>query len=199
MKWVEKEFAKEIWVHINGQRTSDYWMKRWSMTQGIWTKIDWESIRRAMHEILVNHRQWVSKFVSGHFATGKNMYWWKFRTSSLCPRCKATNEDKQHILTCPALEARSLWEKSLKAVDLWLQDEGTDTQLREHLMNYLRSWPLPPTNSHAPPEFAEDQADIGHQYMMDGWLSREWRAHQEQAWKQIRSRRLSKWWTSKLI
>jgi len=50
-----------------------------------------------------------------------------------------------------------------------------------------------------PPAFAVDQADIGHQYMMDGWLSREWRAHQEQTWKQICSWKLSKRWTSELV
>jgi len=44
----------------------------------------------------------------------------------LCPRNGAPEEDKQHILTCPAPEARNLWEKSLKALDLWLHDEGTN-------------------------------------------------------------------------
>jgi len=55
-KWVEKDFAKEIQDHINGQQTIEYWMTRQSMTQGIWKKIDWESVGRAMYEIPVNHR-----------------------------------------------------------------------------------------------------------------------------------------------
>jgi len=71
MKQVEKDFATEIWDHINGQRTIEYWMTRQSMTQGIWKKIDWESVRRAMYEIPVNCRRWVTKYISGHFATGK--------------------------------------------------------------------------------------------------------------------------------
>jgi len=129
----------------------------------------------------------------------ENMCRWKFHMSSMCPRCKATDEDKQHILTCPAPEVRSLWEKQLKVIDLWLWDEGTDTQLRDHLMMYLRSWPLAPATSPMSPPFVEDQADIGHQYMMDRWLSQEWRAHQEQTWTQIHSQKLSKRWTSELI
>jgi len=124
---------------------------------------------------------------------------WKFCTSSMCPRCNATDEDKQHILTCPAPEARSLWAKQMKAIDLWLRDEGTDPQLREHLMNYLKSWPLAPATLPTSPPFMEDQDNIGHHYMMDRWLSQEWRAHQEQTWAQIRSRKSSKQWTSELI
>jgi len=66
-------------------------------------------------------------------------------------------------------------------------------------MIHLRSWPTTPATSTPSPSFAEDQAEIGHQYMMDGWLSQEWRAHQEQTWAQIRSRKSSKRWTSELM
>ncbi len=105
----------------------EYWKKRWELTQGIWNMIDWESIGRAMQEVPVNWQCWVAKYVSGHFAMGKNMCRWKFQTIMQCPRCHAPQEDKQHILTCPALITQELWEKSLKALDLWLQDEATDT------------------------------------------------------------------------
>jgi len=70
---------------------------------------------------------------------------WKFRLSMQCPQCNATQEDKQHILTCPTLIAQKLWEKSLKSLDLWLQDKATDIVLQEHLLNYRRSWPLAPS------------------------------------------------------
>jgi len=179
-KWVEKAFTNKIRDFINGQRTQEYWMKRRSMTQGIWQKIDWSLVGWAMYEIPINRQQWVAKYMSGHFATGKNMCRWKFCTSSKCTRCNTNEEDKRHILTCPAPEAQNLWDKHLKAIDLWLRDEGTNPQLREHLINHLRSWPLAPDISPPSPPFTADQADIGNQYMMDGWLSQEWRAHQEQ-------------------
>ncbi len=108
MKRVEKAFANEIRDYINGQRTQNYWMKWRSMTQGIWQRIDWTAVGQAMNEVQINCRQWIAKYVSGHFATGKNMCQWKFRTSSKCPRCNATEEDKRHILTCPAPEAQTL-------------------------------------------------------------------------------------------
>jgi len=199
MQRVKKSFANEIWDYINGQRTTEYWRKRRALTQGIWNTIDWESVRRAMQEIPVNKHRWVAKYVSGHFATGKNMCRWKFRMSMKCPWCDVPKEDKQHILTCPDPEARNLWEKLMKDLYLWLRDEGTDTYLREHLMNYLRSWPLPPSTSNPIPTFVADQEAIGHQYVWDGWLCHEWRAHQERLWKQTRSRKSSQRWTSKII
>jgi len=152
-----------------------------------------------MQEIPVNRRRWVSKYVSGHFATGKNMCQWHFRTSSQCPRCGDMLEDKQHILTCHAPEARELWETSLKAVERWLKDEGTDTMLREHLMDYLRSWSRTSPNPQAAPTYIAEQDAIGQHYIWDGWLSKAWREHQEQIWKQSRSRKSSKRWTTELI
>jgi len=126
---IEKSFATEIRDYINGQTTTTYWLKLRELTKGIWKKIDWESIGRAMQEIPVNQHRWVAKYVSGHFATGKNMCRWQFQSSSQCLRCGDPQEDKHHILNCHAPEARELWEKSLKAIECWLKEEGIDIGL----------------------------------------------------------------------
>jgi len=39
------------------------------MTAGIWKKIDWESIGRAMQEVPLHWQWWVTKYMSRHFAT----------------------------------------------------------------------------------------------------------------------------------
>jgi len=98
---------------------------------------------------------------------------WKFRTITKCPRCPELIEDKQHILECPNVEARKLWEKSIKQLDEWLQAEGTEKSIHEQLMHGLCSWTTPNllTTPNSPLK-AQDQ--IGKQYMWDGWLSREW-------------------------
>jgi len=100
---------------------------------------------------------------------------------------------------CPVPEARELWEKSLKALELWLKDEGTDINLHEHFMNYLRLWPAAnPTLLRSLP-FIVDQDDIGNQHIWDGWLCRRWREYQDQIWKQSKSHKSSRRWTSELI
>jgi len=60
---IKKSFAKEIQDYINGQTTTNYWIKQRELTKGIWKTIDWESIRCAMQEIPVNQHQWVAKYV----------------------------------------------------------------------------------------------------------------------------------------
>jgi len=53
-KRVEKHFGNTIRDHINGIATKAYWEKRRELTNGIWNKIDWESIARAMRETPFN-------------------------------------------------------------------------------------------------------------------------------------------------
>jgi len=75
---IEKDFNTNIRNHLNGQKTIEYWTKQRLMSQGIWNKINWTSIGRAMKELPINHQCWVSKYVSGHFTMGKNMQQWHF-------------------------------------------------------------------------------------------------------------------------
>jgi len=196
---VEKNFGNNIRDHINGIATKAYWEKRRELTDGIWNKIDWESIARAMREIPLNRQRWVSKYVSGHFATGKNMHKWKFRTATKCPRCPEPVEDKRHILECPNPTTRELWEKSIKQLDDWLKVEGTERLIRKQLLHGLRTWTTPEQLLHTPESPLAAQERLGKQYMWDGWLSTEWRQQQDQIWQQIRSRKSSRWWTSEII
>jgi len=142
--------------------------------QGIWKKINWESIGWVMQELLTNRRHWVSKYVSGHFVMGKNMCRWKFSSSAKCPRCPDILEDKLHILTCPAPEARVLWEKSLVVIERWLKGEHTDMHLQEQPMKYLWSWPEINTRRSNMLPFLDDQNKIGIQHLWDGWLCCGW-------------------------
>ncbi len=107
-----------------------------------------------MKELPINYQCWVSKYISGHFATGKNMQWWLFQSSAQCPRCHKPQEDKYHIMTCPATAAQEWWEKLMKELELWLRDKNMDRDIHKQLMFYLRNWTslnltmLAPTTPH---------------------------------------------------
>jgi len=82
---------------------------------------------------------------------------------------------------------------------MWLKDEQTDKTIREQLLVHLTNWNptnTPPTNHDST---NDPSAESGKQYIWDGWLQREWRDRQDQIWKQMRSRKSSKRWTSELI
>ena len=52
----------------------EYWFdKRKMMGDEALGMIDWKSQGKAMRSSSIQHRQWVSKFVSGWCATGKTM------------------------------------------------------------------------------------------------------------------------------
>jgi len=122
------------------------------------------------------------------------------RTTAKCPRCQAEVEDKTHIIRCPAPSARTQWALSLATLDNWLKDQGTDPLLRKRLILALNDWAnVAEPQAPSPTAYETEQAHIGWDRMMDGWISRKWRDHQERIWKSIKSRKSSLRWTAALI
>jgi len=170
---------KTIWTHNKG---SHQWVthenvlgKKVQIVSGIWNKVDWESIGRAMPKFPVYQQCWASKYISGHFATGKNMQRWQFQTLAKCPQCPELIKDTRHILMCPNPLAHELWGKSLKQLDDWLKSKGTDISIREQLMLALKTWMIPDTANYRQGSLIDKQEQIGKQYIWDRWLSMEWR------------------------
>ncbi len=123
------------------------------------------------------------------------------RSSAQCPRCDEVTEDKQHVIRCPAPEARQQWTASLAKLKQWLQAQGTAPMVRDMLLKNLEAWASgSPTESRTQPTPLEvEQTTIGWDRLLDGWLSQYWRNQQEQSWSHVRSRKSSKRWTSALI
>jgi len=94
---VVKQFTQTLQTFINGKGTLQYWEQHRNYTQAQIQEVDWISLGRAMQSAPLQQRRWVSKHMSGHFAHGKNMVWWKKHTSDTCPRCRISPEDKDHI------------------------------------------------------------------------------------------------------
>jgi len=102
-------------------------------------------------------------------------------------------------MTCLAPAARERWEKSLKAIESWLREENTDETIQERLLDYLKTWNIPPTMLPESASPLKHQVESGKQYIWDGWINQEWQEQQDQIWKQMRSRKSSRRWTSELI
>ncbi len=199
---VVKNIQATLRQHINGLPASKYWQHRRSLTPAIWAKIDWPSYQRAMLEIPLHRRRWVSKFVSGHFAHGKNMQRWRFRSASNCPRCQHPLEDKPHIIRCPAEAAVNIWQSFLKNLRSWLREQRTSPTLTDTILQCLISWyqeENPQETSATSRYLFDDFHAIGADRLIEGWLPLAWRLEQENYWSHIRTRKSSKRWTSELI
>ena len=55
------------------------------------------------------------------------------------------------------------------------------------------------TSSNSEEKFTTEQEKLGWDRMLDGWLTRGWRDHQEKIWKHAKSRKSSLRWTAALI
>jgi len=74
---VVKQLSQSLWTWVNSQTTLQYWAQCKQYTPSQLREVDWSTIGRAMQGMKLSRRQWASKQMSGHFAHGKNMSWWK--------------------------------------------------------------------------------------------------------------------------
>jgi len=154
-----------------------------------------------MSKSTLSQRRWVTKHITGHFAHGKNMARQGQRSTAVCPRCRNNVKDKSHIIQCQAESAWKQWEISTQKLNKWMKDQGTALEIRMTIMAQLAQWMNDDDTQleHHGETFQEDQQRIGWDRMMDGWLTRGWRDHQEKIWKYAKSRKSSLRWTSSLI
>jgi len=152
-----------------------------------------------MTEVAWWRRKWVTKYVTGDYAHGKNMRRWQFQTVSNCPCCNQEMEDKQHILWCMALAAQHYWNKVLQDLVGWLCSANMEPKLVEAIMAGLCSWYsgknlLPMMNIPA----VTQQNQLGWALLVEG-LTRLWQIEQAKFWATIKMHRLSKRWVLELI
>jgi len=76
------------------------------------------------------------------------------------------------------------WELSITKLSKWMKEQGTDPVIQHAIIGHLLQWAsdIPSTEQTTKP-FVEEQQKIGWDRMLDRWLTRSWRDHQEKMWK----------------
>jgi len=189
--------AQTLQTFINGKDTLQYWEQRRNYTQVQLQEVDWTSFGCAMKSVPLQKCRWVSKHTSGHFTHGKNMVWWKQRTSATCPQCGTPLKDKAHITRCPQDEAVTVWSTAVTALTQWLKEEQSDPIIIQAIAEGLETWRSGTMATNDTPAF-QKQSWLGWDAALDGWLTTEWRAQQEQYWLQWCHKKSSKRWVSEL-
>jgi hypothetical protein len=133
---------------------------------------------------------------------GKFMSRWKKRDSTACPRC-GNFEDSIHVWKCHGCNADQVWSDSIDKLRQWMEDQDTDPDLGELLLDMLRSWrndtPLRNTPAYGLQLLLTRQQELGGSALLEGRLSFEWEACQQAYLTFIRSKRSSKRWITQLI
>jgi len=198
-KKIVKLHKRAIQTAMNGPAAKSYWKEKMPQVSQLQTELDGEAMERALKESTPGRRRWVTKHITGHFAHRKNMVQRGQRSTAQCPRCLAEMEDKIHILRCPATSARKQWTISIQKLSHWMKDQGIALEVQMEITLQLERWINNDTQQTDNQSFTENQQWIGWDGMMDGWLSRSWRDHQEKIWKCVKSLKSSLRWTMSLI
>jgi len=196
--WVVKQFQQSLRKFINGKDTLLYWERKKQYPPDIIQQVDWQSFGRAMREVPVSKRRWVSKWTSSHFGHGKHMVRWKQCTTAECPRCSTHLEDKSHVLVCPHPDSHATWTTAVTALQKGLRDSDTAPHLTKAITTSLLAWQHGDQPQDSSPPSRQQQA-LGWGAVLDCWIGLEWRAQQEAYWLQWRRRKSSKCWAMELI
>ena len=200
-----KNIPETLRDHCSGTKTQDYWQKKGRFGSRSREDIDWESQRFALKSLPQGHRREAVKHTSGWFGTGKAMYARKERDTDKCPRCKTFIEDKTHILKCRHEGATSLWNKSMKKLDLWMKKRGTKDQIRIVIIDSMMAWREDSTpnasrfpNSSLHPVYTM-QDEIGWEPAIRGFWAVGWAEAQEAYFLSLGKSNSGKRWLSSLI
>ncbi len=121
---------------------------------------------------------------------------WKIWSHDKCPRCGAM-ETIQHVISCPAPEAREVWAKVIKGLREWMESVRSNTQIIESLVGAVcNNPPTPAEVGHDPSLHVAmlQQAVIGFELIVEGWLAIEWEGAQKSYFKLLNSHKSGQRW-----
>ncbi|CAJ1931347.1 unnamed protein product [Cylindrotheca closterium] len=178
------------------------WHERQTITPEAELETDWTSLARAMSSLPAGVQRWITKHVVGMCGVGKFRVRWGSADSAACPCC-GEFEDHLHVPRCMAPSASAEWERRTATLDQWLDNQVTDPAIK-HAILYLFQGvcdPSLPRSRLVPVRLRRaflSQQRIGYQGLLEGRLSVQWAALQEQYLQSRGSQRSPTLWVSRL-
>ncbi len=135
-----KHLMEELRKHLNGEVLLHHWVAKQRIDALTAPIIDWEMAGMATWALPRAQQKWVSKLSAKFLSYGTNMTRWKLGMQAKCPHCTCSQEDKEHIIWCPAESAVQVWNKSLEQLDNWMMATKMHPQLHQDIITRLRQW-----------------------------------------------------------
>ncbi|CAJ1946859.1 unnamed protein product [Cylindrotheca closterium] len=160
------------------------WHERQTITPEAELETDWTSLARAMSSLPAGVQRWITKHVVGMCGVGKFRVRWGSADSAACPCC-GEFEDHLHVPRCMAPSASAEWERRTATLDQWLDTQVTDPAIKHAILYLLQGVcdPSLPCSRLVPVRLRRavlSQQRIGYQGLLEGRLSVQWTALQEQ-------------------
>jgi hypothetical protein len=201
-KKITSELGRHIKEYCSSQPAENYWRGKPRISDQF-ELVDWESIGGAMQQILMSRRIWISKQVSGFCATGNTMVRRKVRSMARCPRCE-DDETPEHVMRCRGSDASVIWDRALRKLKCWLQENATHPEMSNAIIEHLAGWRNDvPVGTRISQEWIQQafagQSMLGWRNLLEGFIHISWRQIQQKYFARIGSARSPKRWTVALI
>jgi hypothetical protein len=196
-----KKMSKYLVEHCSTPQVRDVLGRYNRVQDGGFDKVDWDALERAMQESTIRQRHWISKRAARDCGCNYIRFKRRERWDDSCPFCGEC-ETVLHVLKCPSTETSQLWESTIRDLQLWLADNGTDPSITDSLITGLQAWRRDPDGTptlDAANTLLGAQSQIGWNGVLEGVLGREWTNQQSTYFKDQNSRRSGHRWMSILI
>jgi len=159
---VGKQFTQKLRTYINSLEAIWYWRKWWQISTTLWQTINRDTLVKPYQKCQFSRCRWVAKLSSGHCGHGKNMMQWLLLNALVAFRM--LNIHHTLLMGCQELATWQLWLlSSLKALQVWLQEENTDPKVMDTQNYCWASTVAMPTH----PESQQHHSGRGMQDQMD--------------------------------
>ena len=164
--------------------------------------VDWDAVEDAQAYYPNGFSLWMSKQVTGFCGVGKMMCRWGHWNTNQCPCCDAEIETAQHILVCTDPEMTDEFRECVEVLETWFIDKDTCPEIADCIITAIAR--------HKPTAFglsadslveeaANQQDQIGWTNLLEGKISKLWRALQSTYLQELGSRNTARTWAHGLI
>ena len=182
---VVTDLKQTLMQFLGSQKAIPYWVNKFKWGNADPAAISWRHVHWAASALPLARRTWLSKHLTGFFATGKNMVRWGKSTDASCPRCASPMEDRAHVIQCPG--AAQLWTDRIASLETTMLELQTPFTVARFLARRLNEWwsnqTLTPIPTDIPLMFQsafQRQDEFGWQTFLDGFLVSQWASAMDQ-------------------
>ena len=166
---------------ICGNNILAYWIEKKRFHSDDVARIDWMACTAARQTLSFNRQIWLSKHVSGYFATGTNMLLWKKRDTAECPLCNHT-ETKDHIVLCQSTHATAQWLEGIDQFEHVLSKIKTPKETSAVISYMMKRYrnntsDIPHITNPTLKAAVLSQHSLGWGPFLEGLLVKEWVTH----------------------
>ena len=193
---ITRHYKRYLRQSVHDPPLRNHLQQRHGWTDTEFLSINWEAFQQAFRKATIPQTHLI-KLTHSILPTQSRLHLYDPAISPNCPHCAASlPEDYLHILQCPHPAYLKWRRKFLQKLRHHCDQKNTNPTLRDLLIEGLESWmaqrpPRHVTDSTKYNALVHEQNQIGWYYIIHGWFSNQWVAHQQEYTSQLQHTNLA--------